>query len=207
MPDGPYMKGACRRCRGHVEFPLEAVGQTVPCPHCGEPTELAAAVWPAELRRKQIGWWPGFVIVLVALVVAGTAILIFLARNHGASRTTAGTLPETSAKAAPASAAEPPPANAPAETLTNGFALSPFTLDKAPGSSLVYVTGAIRNAGVKQRFGLKVNFALFDTNGEPVGKASDYRNLLEPDGTWHFKALVIESKAASARLDSIQETQ
>jgi len=35
-------------------------------------------------------------------------------------------------------------------------------LEKTSGSSLVYVTGTIRNDSERQRFGVKVEFSLFD---------------------------------------------
>jgi hypothetical protein len=44
-----------------------------------------------------------------------------------------------------------------------------------------------------------------DTNDQAIGSATDYQSVLEPRGEWRFKALVMESKAMSARLDSIGE--
>ena len=45
------------------------------------------------------------------------------------------------------------------------------------------------------------------TNGLAAGKAADYAPTLEKNGVWKFKALVMESKAASASLNSIREDQ
>jgi hypothetical protein len=40
-PEQPKMlRGACRACGGHLEFPLGAMGDTVLCPHCGSSTLL-----------------------------------------------------------------------------------------------------------------------------------------------------------------------
>lgn len=93
------------------------------------------------------------------------------------------------------------------ELTTNGFALSAFKLEKTPGSSLVYVTGSVRNLSAKQRFGVKIIFGLLATNQTSVGTASDYAPTLDAHGQWKFKALVMETKAAVATLDSIREDQ
>ena len=93
------------------------------------------------------------------------------------------------------------------EATTNGFALSALKLEKTLGSSLTYVTGTIRNLTDRQRFGVKAEFTLLATNGSTAGKASDYAPTLEKNGAWKFKALVMESKAASATLNSIREDQ
>jgi hypothetical protein len=38
--DENYLKGGCTRCGGHIEFPREALGAEVACPHCGVTTAL-----------------------------------------------------------------------------------------------------------------------------------------------------------------------
>ena len=104
-------------------------------------------------------------------------------------------------------ATNPPAVKVVEENTTNGFALSALKLEKTPGSSLTYVTGTIRNLNDRQRFGVKAEFNLLATNGLAAGKASDYAPTLEKNGAWKFKALVMESKAASATLNSIREDQ
>ena len=37
------IKGACQVCGGHLEYSVNTVGDTRPCPHCGKPTILSAA--------------------------------------------------------------------------------------------------------------------------------------------------------------------
>jgi hypothetical protein len=39
-------KGSCRNCSGHLEFPAATIGDTVPCPHCGQSTLLTTAPAP-----------------------------------------------------------------------------------------------------------------------------------------------------------------
>jgi uncharacterized membrane protein len=41
-----FLKGVCRACGGPLEFPASAVGDTIPCPHCGKSTVLAAVARP-----------------------------------------------------------------------------------------------------------------------------------------------------------------
>lgn len=116
----------------------------------------------------------------------------------------------TNQVASPAEVASAPPAGPPQpqpEALTNDFALLPFRLEKTPGSSLVHVTGLVRNLGPRQRFGVKIEFGLFDTNDHPVGVATDYQPMLEPHAEWRFKALVMATKAASAQFVWIAEDQ
>lgn len=39
-----YLKCACEHCAGHIEFPVESVGQIANCPHCRLPTPLKLEV-------------------------------------------------------------------------------------------------------------------------------------------------------------------
>jgi hypothetical protein len=89
----------------------------------------------------------------------------------------------------------------------DGLSVSAVTLEKAAGTSLIYAVGAIKNTSIRQRFGLKVELELSDGGGQKIGTASDYRQVLEPGAQWRFKALVVDSKAASAKLTSIKEDQ
>src|SRR5260370_38148591 len=72
MDQTKYLKGECSECGGHVEFPAEAAGTTIDCPHCGKPTELLLAAPPEEpsVPRMTIVWTLVAVLVL-ALGLAG----------------------------------------------------------------------------------------------------------------------------------------
>jgi flagellar basal body-associated protein FliL len=201
------VKGECRQCRGHLEFPAGAAGETIQCPHCGQPTELVASV-PLNKKNGSSRIWLRISLV-VFIVAAGLAAVLFFAKKPGQAGVSE-TQNITAARSNTPTVASASPViqnNPPVETLTNEFGLLPFQLERTPGSSLVYVTGTIRNLSSRQRFGVKVEFGLFGTNDIAVGKAADYQPMLDPHGDWHFKALVIESKAASARLDSIVEQE
>jgi hypothetical protein len=71
----------------------------------------------------------------------------------------------------------------------------------------VYAVGTISNATNRQRFGVKVELDLFDEAGRKVGSAKDYQAVLEPRGRWQFKALVVDSKARTAKVAAISEDQ
>lgn len=43
MSEPAYFKIECATCKGHIEFPKELHGQTIPCPHCGLTTVLRVA--------------------------------------------------------------------------------------------------------------------------------------------------------------------
>jgi hypothetical protein len=206
MSNDQFLKGECRQCAGHLEFPAAAAGQTIACPHCGQPTVLAAPVSANRVSSARRLW---------LTLAAGAIILIGVAAVFLSSKKSDGTvdsgnaavpaiLEKASAVPMVAKVVKPKPSD---EQRTNDFAISPFKLEKTPGSSLVYVTGKIRNLTSRQRFGVKIEFGLFDTNGSVVGKASDYQPVLDPNGDWRFKALVMESQAASARLNTIAEDQ
>ncbi len=192
MTQTEFSKCECRHCAGHIEFPAEAGGSTVACPHCGQPTEL-----PATLPLKNPGRAPMVLSIAVLLMVVIAAAVLFLKKSAPVSAPEKTFSPATN-----------PPAVAVAEEkTTNGFAFSALKLEKTPGSSLTYVTGTIRNLDARQRFGVKAEFALLATNGAATGKAADYAPTLEKNGVWKFKALVMESKAATATLNSIREDQ
>jgi predicted RNA-binding Zn-ribbon protein involved in translation (DUF1610 family) len=203
-----FVKGQCRACGGHLEFPADAVGRNIPCPHCGQPTVLVAALPAPTGGRRRL--WAGLAAMLCCFV--GAAIVLFSRHPHPA----AVSVPPptlvasvTNIPAANESAAIPakPPGlqPRPGETLTNNFGITGGAMGKAPGSSLVYVTGSVRNLSDHQRFGVKVDYALFDAHDRLIGHATDYQSLLEPQGDWDFKAMVMESRAVAARFNGITE--
>jgi uncharacterized membrane protein len=44
------LKGACQVCQGEIEFPTNALGSTMLCPRCGQPTVLASGMPPIPPR-------------------------------------------------------------------------------------------------------------------------------------------------------------
>jgi hypothetical protein len=93
------------------------------------------------------------------------------------------------------------------EVKTNDFAITGIGLQKQAGSSLVYVTGEVHNLAARQRFGVTIEFTLFDTNDQPIGKAKDYESVMESQSGWAFKAMVLESKTTYARFLDVTESE
>src|SRR5438874_153874 len=47
MQEVKFFKATCAHCAGHIEFPDNAVGLMVNCPHCGQQTQLRSNTQPA----------------------------------------------------------------------------------------------------------------------------------------------------------------
>ena len=206
-----YVKGVCRHCGGHLEFPADAAGEHIDCPHCGQKTVLEVSI-PARPGRRL----PGVVIALgiaACWAIVAIGLLVIFHHPKKAASPTAANKPAAQAISPtnPSPSPAPTPVTTPAphldEETNHDFALSAIKLDRTKGSSLVYVTGKIRNLTDRQRFGVKVQFKLYDTNDVLIGKCTDYQSSLDPHGAWRFKALVMESKVATAAFDSVQEDQ
>jgi hypothetical protein len=208
MSNHEFVKGECRLCGGHLEFPAEAIGKTIACPHCGQSIELQATESKPKAGGRRL-----WVIGIALLACGAVAAIILLGRR---SHPTAGTFPPSTAttnvsnppitpepKIVPASPPVEPPR--PGEVLTNSFGISGGTMQSTSGSSLVYVLGTVRNLSDRQRFGVKVEFSLLDAAGQVIGHATDYQSEIDPHAEWDFKALVMESKAVSAHFSGITE--
>ena len=88
-----------------------------------------------------------------------------------------------------------------------GLGVSGIHLEKTQGNSLVYAIGTISNLTSRQRFGVKVELDLLDGSGQKIGTARDYQQVIEPNEKWQFRALVMDSKATTAKIASIKEDQ
>ena len=211
------MKGPCVSCGGNIEFPAELIGTSIDCPHCGKSTELQLAAPPQEPSVPlRLIVWTAVAALILALGVAGSLIALKRAQTLAARRAQASSLPSGLPADSEASSPAPTePATAPtnasmADTNTvaqPSFQVSPIRLEKLPGTSLVYAQGRVTNPLERQRFGVRVELDLFDAEGQKVGTTKDYTQIMEPKADWEFKALVVPSKAVSARLATITEQQ
>jgi len=199
------LKGECQHCGGHIEFLADQIGMIVPCPHCGQETELMLAQPPeqSDVPRRAI-IWTAVAVIILGLGLAGAVIALRRAQRWAEQQKH-----QAGAKAVDASAQpNAPPTPEDTNAATQGeIAASAVTLEKAPGTSLVYAFGTITNTFSRQRFGLKVELELLDGSGKRIGTATDYKQVLEPGAQWQFKALVVDSKATTARIASIKEDQ
>src|ERR1700744_2612943 len=71
-----YLKCTCKECGNHIEFPASSLRDTIPCPHCGEWTELVLPGQVVEQKQDTniaaLALW----ILLPIAVVAGLVIFI-----------------------------------------------------------------------------------------------------------------------------------
>jgi hypothetical protein len=183
MSDKFFAKAHCRHCGGHIEFPCEAAGMMVPCPHCQKPTPL-----PAALRGKRKIWWLVMPGLLLGLIVGG-----WLAMNG---------LPHTGSAAKPSVIPNPPPADL---QRVSQLAFWNFAIERKEDSTITHATARVLNESDAIRYGIEVKLELLDALGQPVGTAKDYIERLEPNQDSHIRAMVIKRDTASARVQSITE--
>ncbi len=154
----------------------------------------------SSIPGKTIAWTVAAVLIL-GLGLIGAIVALHIAEQRvKPKQEQIATEPSPT----PATNAEPAP-DEPA--VKADFRASPIKLEKGQGTSLVYAIGTLTNAANRQRFGVKVELDLLDDAGQKIGGAKDYQQVIEPHGEWQFKALVVDSKAKSARLASINEQQ
>ena len=158
---------------------------------------LSAPAPEPAIPRKTLIWTLIAVLVLV-LGLAGALYALHLANKKY------GKKPEAAAQ---------PIMPAPQKIETDdpaqkaGFELKGITIQKVEGSSLVYAVGGLKNLEPRQRFGVTVKLELTNSAGERLGTATDYQRVIETNGEWQFKALVVDKKAAGARLANVTEQQ
>ena len=200
MKQTKFLKGECQHCHGHIEFPAESAGLTTDCPHCGKQTELLLALPNDEptIPRATVVYTVIAVIILVA-GLAGAMIALKMAEHKVGHKKTE---PVADAPSAAPTNGVADPADPVAQA---GFQVSAITVEKTKGSSLIYAIGTLSNSSDRQRFGVKIQFDLFDDTGQKVGTAKDYQSVIEPKGEWKFRALVVISKTTSAKIASITE--
>src|SRR5438034_610737 len=124
-----YLKCECRHCGSHIEFPVDAVGLTVDCPHCAKQTELFLPAPPdqPDLPRRTLFR------TLIALVILGVGLAGALAALKRAQRLAAARRSERTSLAAPTQIVTNPPPEAIDPAARAGFRVSAVTLEKTPG--------------------------------------------------------------------------
>jgi hypothetical protein len=202
MAETKYLKSACEHCDGHIEFPAEAAGQSVECPHCHEQTELFVRVPSADepgiFRRHK---WTALVLGTLLVIVAAAP---FAARRMN-SRVRHLEQERRATRAVPKSASAPLAENAVAATVLTNFSISPITMEKSDDGRRVYAAGTLKNLSDKQRFAVRVDLDLFAASGAKLRSASGYIAVIEPGAEWNFKALVVDNRAARAVLVGVRE--
>ena len=207
MPDEKYLKCACNHCGGGIEFPPEGLGTSVPCPHCGQETELTLeTTTDSDDSQHSKKWIVAGVIILVIGVIGSIGALAtakFLARKKQSNPEVTAPLRQ---KPAANASTKPQPVSEPAKIINN-FAVFPATIEKkARGSTLVYAVVTVRNETDKQRFGVTVEIDLLDGAGTKIGTTKDYKDLIEPHAEWKFRGSILVAKnVAAARVSTVSE--
>jgi hypothetical protein len=201
MPEAKYLRCTCASCGGHIEFPADGIGMTIPCPHCGCETELTLSEpegSSAPFSRSFKWVIAGLVIIVVGIAgISGAWIMAQKLRkkSHDLPARSQSSVPPNSTLRAPSAAAY----------VSNNFSVSGVKIEKVPGSKVEYAVGTAKNQSGQQRFSVTIELDLFDSAGRRIGAARDYCDMVEADGEWHFRALLLQARVASARVTSIWE--
>ena len=80
-----HLKGLCSHCKSPLEFPVESIGLTAPCPQCGQSTELLLAPPPDDTSAsRRIIVWTVVGVLVIAVGVAAPLIGLRLLRMKAA---------------------------------------------------------------------------------------------------------------------------
>jgi hypothetical protein len=199
MNQTKYLKGECQHCHGHIEFPVDSAGLVTNCPHCGKQTEL----FLAPPKDAPIVPRATIIYTIIAVIILGAGLVGAMVALKMAQRKVAHKKDDV----APASqtaitSASPDPADPIAQA---GFSIGQVRIEKTAGTSLRHAVGTLTNTSDRQRFGVKIQFELFDDSGQKVDTTKDYQQVIEPKGEWKFHAPVMTSKAATAKIVSVVE--
>ncbi len=223
MEESGFLKCSCQKCGGHIEFPTDGIGRTIHCPHCGILTTLNSdprapkgppvpVVEKVVNKKSKKGLIISAAVVLVLVAGAVTAVLLTHKPKEEIAVTSpvsppAPTASPTPAPPTPEAPTNPPPKPPPQKDVTNDFHIGKISLEKTPGSGLVYAVGTIKNTLDRQRFGVKIELNLFNEQDQNIGTVSDYLQVMEPHKEWQFKALLTQPRAVKARFAAIEEQQ
>jgi hypothetical protein len=149
------------------------------------------------------------VIVLLVLGASATGFLYFKKRPAGASKQRPSVPVKSNASATIAftNSSAPLPAAAKAPKSIDDLKVGTIMLEKAKSGSLVYAVGVLKNDSDYPRYGVKIELDVSDAKSTRASKASDYTQVIEPRKEWRFRALVLDSKATSAKLSKITEDE
>lgn len=211
MAETKYLKCACEKCGGRIEFPVEAAGTEADCPHCGQRTELVVETEPAP---DFAGNWRRWLLVVVGICCLGLITLeagLYYFKHKVKVISTAPAKSKTPETVGSVVSPTPAETQAVVEAVPKppkalgDLKVGEIQLQKTKDSSLVYAVGTLKNESDYQRFGVKIELDLLDGRDLKVGTAQDYIQVLEPRREWQFHALVITPKAVKAVVASVKE--
>lgn len=208
MSERKFLKCLCSQCGGHIEFPADGIGLTVPCPHCGWQTELMlAAPVQAPVPSSHSKKWviAGAVIIVIGVVgVIGSLIAAQQLMKKSRAKRDSAVVVRSKRTNAPATArtetVPPPPTNN-----FDGFSATAVKIEKTPGSTVVHAVVTLKNLTDQQRFGVLVELDLLDRSGRKVGSAQDYKDIIEPRAQWTFHPLIVQANVVTAQIVAVHE--
>ncbi len=205
MASEGFFKTACEHCGGRIEVPVDAAGLSVQCPHCSRQTVVRQPrASEMEVPQKSPAAWL-WIGLSVAVIAVGA---IFFLRTFVVVTVTPSKTAAQATNVAIATNVTVPTKSEPKPKSPEDFKISNVRLETPKGSGLRYALGTVKNDSEHQRFGIQIELALFDKNGQALpGKATDYVQMIEPGKEWKFRALVLDAKAASVKVASIKEQE
>jgi hypothetical protein len=219
-----FIKCACTHCGGHIEFPAEALGMAVPCPHCSKKTSLLPNLAPPPSESAP----PPPAPPTMDEEPAGPAQATVKCPACGFEsdrpfrkcpvcdapyRRSGGWNWKTPAVAATALVAVGAGLfvgyrlfwnKGPSLPPGTGPVVLDYAIERVADSSLIYVVGTVSNNSARDFFGLHVNFELLDKDGGSTGTATDYLDIIGPNRVWNFRALVLDTNTTSAKLVGLE---
>jgi hypothetical protein len=85
MPHTGTLQGICSHCGAGITFQADAIGTSIPCPHCGQPTELTLAppsYAPTISRTRLILTFSTIALLLVCLAACIAGLWYFEKRKE-----------------------------------------------------------------------------------------------------------------------------
>lgn len=203
-----YFKCHCGKCGGHIEFPSNGAGMTINCPHCGKETVLGVAGNAPVIRKSNKALW----ITLGLMAVIAGAVAAFIWPQKPKAKAVADPVKTLAADVVPVAntnkvESQPISEPEPASDAINDFAVGKISLQKVPGSGLVYAVGTAKNTVDRQRFGVKIQLNLLDENDKNIGVDSDYVSVVDPHKAWQFRVLLTHPHVAKVTVADIKEQQ
>lgn len=136
-------------------------------------------------------WWLWVIVVVVAAVIFSPG-----SDNNGVDAT--GNIGSTNNVSSSNSTVAP--ASASVEKKPD---LELIDHETTSDGSFSYIVGTVKNNTKKTYSYVQVEINLYDESGAQIGSTFDNVNNLEPDGTWKFKAIVMEDDVASYKIKDI----
>jgi len=191
------LRGECQHCGGLIEFHAEHAGTIGECPHCNQNTQLMLALPPEDaspLRRKVIIFsLIGSLIFIGGLIGMKTALNRARQLRAENEKFSSSSISQSTTRTEDVFAKD-------------GFYISQPSISKSEGSTIMHAVGSVTNVAKHQRYGVKVELEIFDLSGEKIGVTSDYKKIMESGAEWRYRALIVEKRAASAKILRVTES-